>query len=47
VNTTDKDHDGPYFLNPVRNRLVDGPNQLWVHRDRYWDGTNGIRFLPK
>jgi putative transposase len=30
VATTDSDHDGPIFPNLVRNRMIDGPNQVWV-----------------
>jgi putative transposase len=30
VATTDSDHDGPIFPNLVRDRMVDGPNQVWV-----------------
>jgi putative transposase len=30
VATTDSDHDGPIFPDLVRNRTVDGPNQVWV-----------------
>src|SRR6516162_8614156 len=28
--TTDSDHDGPIFPDLARDRIVDGPNQLWV-----------------
>ena len=30
VTTTDSNHDGPIFPDLVRNRMVDGPNQVWV-----------------
>jgi putative transposase len=30
VATTDSDHDGPIFPDLVRDRMVDGPNQVWV-----------------
>ena len=30
VATTDSDHDGPIFPDLARDRMVDGPNQLWV-----------------
>jgi putative transposase len=30
VATTDSDHDGPIFPDLVRDRMVDGPNQMWV-----------------
>jgi putative transposase len=30
VATTDSDHDGPIFPDLVRDRVVDGPNQVWV-----------------
>jgi transposase InsO family protein len=30
VVTTDSDHDGPIFPDLARDRIVDGPNQLWV-----------------
>jgi putative transposase len=30
VATTDSDHDGPIFPDLVRDRMVDGPNKVWV-----------------
>jgi putative transposase len=30
VATTDSDHDCPIFPDLTRDRIVDGPNQLWV-----------------
>ena len=30
VATTDSDHDEPIFLNPAKDMIVDGPDQLWV-----------------
>jgi putative transposase len=30
VATTDSNHDGPIFPDLARDRMVDGPNQLWV-----------------
>jgi putative transposase len=30
VATTDSDHDGPIFPDLVRDRMVDGPNQVWL-----------------
>jgi putative transposase len=30
VATTDSDHDGPIFPDLVREKMVDGPNQVWV-----------------
>jgi putative transposase len=30
VATTDSDHDGPIFPDLARNRILDGPNQVWV-----------------
>jgi putative transposase len=30
VATTDSDHDGPIFSDLARDRMVDGPNQVWV-----------------
>jgi putative transposase len=30
VATTDSDHDGPIFPDMIRDRIVDGPNQVWV-----------------
>ena len=30
VATTDSDHDGLIFPDLVRDRMVDGPNQVWV-----------------
>ena len=29
VTTTDSDHDGPIFPDLARDRIIDGPNQLW------------------
>ncbi len=36
VATTDSDHHGPIFPDLARDRIVNGPNQLWVaiRRDR-------------
>ena len=28
--TTDSDHDGPIFPDLARDRMVDGPNEVWV-----------------
>ena len=28
--TIDSDHDGPIFPNLARDRILDGPNQVWV-----------------
>lgn len=30
VATTDSNHNGPIFPNLIRDRMVDGPNQVWV-----------------
>jgi putative transposase len=30
VATTDSDHDYPIFSDLTRDKIVDGPNQLWV-----------------
>ena len=30
VATTDSDHDGPIFPDLIHDRVVDGPNQVWV-----------------
>jgi len=30
VATTDSNHDGPIFPNRAADRVVDGPNQLWL-----------------
>ncbi len=30
VATTDSDHDGPIFPDLARDRILDGPNQVWV-----------------
>jgi putative transposase len=30
VATTDSDHDGPIFPDLVRDKIIDGPNQVWV-----------------
>jgi transposase InsO family protein len=35
VATTDSDHDGPIVPDLARDRIVDGPNQLWVADIRY------------
>jgi putative transposase len=37
VPTTDSNHDGPIFSDLVRDRVVDGPNQVWVV-----DGPNQV-----
>ena len=36
VATTDSDHDNPIFPDLARDRIVDGPNQLWVYTDPSW-----------
>jgi putative transposase len=44
--TTDSNHDGPIFPDRARDRVVDGPNQLWVadityNRDHCWLRLSG------
>lgn len=45
VATTDSDHDSPVFPNLARDRVVDGPNQLWVADITYIAITVGFVYL--
>jgi putative transposase len=45
VATTDSDHDSPIFPNLARDRLVDGPNQIWVADITYIAITSGFVYL--
>jgi len=45
VATTDSGHDSPIFPDRARNRLVDGPNQLWVADITYIAITGGFVYL--
>jgi putative transposase len=45
VATTDSDHDGPIFPNLVRNRRIDGPNQVWVADITYISIMAGFVYL--
>ena len=43
--TTDSDHDSPIFPDLARNRIVDGPNQLWVADITYIGIATGFVYL--
>ena len=45
VVTTDSDHDGPIFPDLARDRIVDGPNQLWVADITYIGIATGFVYL--
>jgi putative transposase len=45
VATTDSDHDGPIFPDLVRDRMVDGPNQVWVADITYITIATGFVYL--
>jgi hypothetical protein len=45
VATTDSDHDGPIFPDLVRDRMVDGPNQVWVADITYIAIVTGFVYL--
>jgi len=45
VATTDSDHDGPIFPDLARDRIVDGPNQLWVADITYIAIAAGFVYL--
>jgi len=45
VATTDSDHDGPIFPDRARDRIVDGPNQLWVADITYIAIATGFVYL--
>ena len=43
--TTTSDHDGPIFPDLARDRVVDGPNQLWVADITYIAIAAGFVYL--
>jgi putative transposase len=43
VATTNSDHDNPIFPDLARDRIVDGPNQLWVADITYIAIATGVR----
>ena len=45
VATTDSDHDGPIFPDLARDRIVDGPNQLWVADITYIAIATGFVYM--
>src|SRR5947209_6080313 len=45
VATTDSDHDNPIFPDLARDRIVDGPNQLWVADITYIAIAAGFVYL--
>ena len=45
VATTNSDHDGPIFPDLARDRIVDGPNQLWVADITYIAIATGFVYL--
>ena len=45
VATTDSDHDSPIFPDLARDRIVDGPNQLWVADITYIAIATGFVYL--
>ena len=45
VATTDSDHDNPTFPDLARDRIVDGPNQLWVADITYIAIATGFVYL--
>ena len=45
VATTDSDHDNPIFPDLARDRIVDGPNQLWVTDITYIAIATGFVYL--
>lgn len=47
VATTDSDHDSPIFPNLVRNKMVDGPNQVWVADITYIAIAIGFVYIPQ
>src|SRR5262249_57560940 len=44
--TTDSDHDNPIFPDLARDRVVDGPNQLWVADITYIAIAAAFVYLP-
>ena len=45
VATTDSDHDGPVFPNRAADRVLDGPDQLWVAAITYVAITAGFVYV--
>jgi putative transposase len=45
VATTDSDHDCPIFPDLAHNRIVDGPNRLWVADITYIAIATGFVYL--
>ena len=45
VATTNSDHDGPIFPDLAADRMVDGPNQLWVADITYIAIVNGFVYM--
>jgi putative transposase len=45
VATTDSDHDDPIFPDLARDRIIDGPNQLWVADITYIAIAMGFVYL--
>ena len=45
VATTDSDHDSPIFPNLARDKVIDGPNQLWVADLTYIAITGSFVYL--
>ena len=45
VATTDSDHDCPIFSDLTRDRIIDGPNQLWVADITYIAIVTGFVYL--
>jgi len=45
IATTDSDHDGPIFPNLARDRMIDGPNQVWVADITYIAIAAGFVYL--
>ena len=45
VATTDSDHDCPIFPDLARDRIIDGPNQLWVADITYIAIASGFVYL--
>jgi len=43
--TTDSDHDSPIFPDLAKDKVVDGPNQLWVADLTYISVTTGFVYL--
>ena len=45
VATTDSDHEGPFFPDLARDKMVDGPNQLWVSDITYIAIASGFVYV--